>query len=241
MELYGRYYKSILNGYEAKPRGLETTYLHNIGFYCDPYTLWRRPKDNIMIGIMEGLQFIGGVFDKKNIARVAPNAQLDLFTGQSAYGPRCGRQVSDIIELLRKDKYTRQAVLLLADPKEPLHMRPCTTSLQFQINQFDTLVVTANMRSSDAIWGLPYDIIQFNFMAHMVAMCSGYLFRSIHINMANAHVYKSTRLDAPTFTRQFFTLPESITDLDEWREWARERIPWITYEDAKRDFIIRSA
>jgi len=241
MEYYSRYYKSVTNGYPAKPRGLDVTYLHNINFYCDPYTMWRRPKDNIMIGIMEGLQFIAGVFDKEQIQRVAPHAKLELFTGQSAYGPRCGHQVEEIVELLRNDKDTRQAVLLLSHPEEPLDQRPCTTSLQFQVNKFDTLTVTVNMRSSDAVWGLPYDIVQFNFMAHMVAMCSGYILRSIHLNLANAHVYKSTQLGAPTFTRQLFTLPESLTEISQWKGWALIRIALMDYEMAKKEFVIREA
>lgn len=239
MNYYSRYYRTVTDGYFAKPRGLETTYLHNQVFYAESYIMWRRPHDNIMIGIMEGLQFMAGVFDIEQIKRVAPNAKLELFTGQSSYGPRCGTQVEEIVELLRKDKYTRQAVLLLSDPKEPFAERPCTTSLQFQVNRFHSLTVTIDMRSSDAVWGLPYDIVQFNFMAHMVSACVGLPLRSLVINLANAHVYKSTALERPTFTQYSFSLPAILNQVDEWKEWALNLIPIIDASSAKDLFHIQ--
>jgi len=189
---------------------------------------------------MEGLQFIAGVFYKDEIARIAPNSKLELFTGMSSYGPRCGAQPSQIVDLIRKDRYTRQAVIVLANPGESPTERPCTTSLPvFQVSTSLHLMVTVTMRSSDAVWGLPYDLIQFNFMGHVISTCTGYPLGEIIINTGNAHVYESTALKIPRFSMYEFTIPTGPTEIVEWKEWALKLIPTIDYTKAVEIFNIR--
>jgi hypothetical protein len=241
MNYYARYYRQLANGQPATPRGLKTTGVQDMVFTPPPYTFWRRPHDNPMIGFMEGLQFIAGVFDQSAIARVAPHAKLELFTPQSSYGPRCGTQLQEVVDTISEDPDTRRAVIVLANQSEPLSERPCTTGLQFQVKD-GGLHVTVTMRSSDAIWGMPYDVLQFGMISHVVAVCTGYAFRSMVINVGNAHIYTNTAVNNPEFTEHTFGLPPlSPNTVAAWQTWAVGLIDGITWEFAQMVFNIKKA
>lgn len=226
---YERYYRYVRSaGEKQSPRGHKTWAVYDMIARFDPLFVPRRRGDNPAIGIMEGLQFIAGVFDHGAIERVAPNARLDLFTGQSAYGPRVGEQDQWVIDTILHDHESRRAQIILGFPNEPLEDRPCTTSLQFQARG-DRLHLTVNMRSSDAIWGLPYDLIQFNMMNTALARCleldPGY----VVMHLGNAHIYEAThyqgrwgydRLRMPQFTRLYA-----------WKEWAKGLIKNATHQE----------
>jgi len=89
-----QYYDDILeHGEKHLPRGMETVGLTNQCFSFTPGEVFTRPGGNINIGFVELLQFISGMFDIEPFRVVAPNARLDLFTHQSAYGPRVTAQL----------------------------------------------------------------------------------------------------------------------------------------------------
>lgn len=224
MNPYNRYYRSLMKGPTASPRGLQVHYRTDVSYGFFPGTAVRRPHDNPAIGFIEGLQFIAGYFDPRQIARVAPNARLDLFTGQSAYGPRTAGQFEKVIDELSKDPASRRAVVMVAHPEDDLDQRPCTLSLQFQVLD-GMLHTTVAMRSSDAVWGLPYDQIQFGMVAIAVASCLRLPPVIVLVNIANAHVYDRTALGQ---NERFFDDPDhweyDLPELASWQDyvaWAR--------------------
>lgn len=218
MNYYNRYVSKLLNGVVSYPRGEQVTGLTNVTFACDYGVTYRRKGDNPLIGFMEGLQCIAGNFDKQAIARVAPKANLDLFGTKSAYGVRIATQVPDVIDLLNKDPDTRQAVLILAGRFEFLSTQPCTLSMQFLTSgKLMTMIVT--MRSSDAVWGLPYDLIQFSMILKCIASCTKFVPSNIIINIGHAHVYAATQSLAVNYETWDFVLPQFDT-LPEWMNWA---------------------
>lgn len=205
---YDRYVSGLLKGETRSPRGMKIHSTQNVTFAVKTGTTYRRKNDNPLIGFMEGLQFIAGVFDHDQIARIAPNAKLELFTNQAAYGPRVGNQMYNIITKLRRDPQTRQAVMILGDRDERLEDRPCTTSLQFRADKFGKVLDTiVTMRSSDAVWGLPYDLIQFGMMSQVIAACAFMCTGSLIINIGDAHIYESTKHLAKDFELWRFDAP----------------------------------
>ena len=170
---------------------------------------------------------MAGIFDKQAIQRIAPNAKLELFTGQSAYGPRVKCQLPKVVDELCTDNSSRRAILLIAHDDDNLDKRPCTTSMQFLIQNSGARVLhtIVNMRSSDAIWGLPYDIIQFGMMAEMMAIVVGVLVGSVVVHLANAHVYEDTQIPINMF--KTYTSAYKIPHLpliSAYREWAENII-----------------
>jgi hypothetical protein len=219
-----RYYRKLLKGSKATPRGLGVSFVHNISYMFTPGQVVRRMRDNPAIGLMELTQLIAGTFDVDAIARVAPNAKLELFTGQSAYGPRVGHQLDAAVNELLSDHDSRRAVIMIAGLNETPETLPCTLSMQFQVQQPERfLLTTVTMRSSDAIWGLPYDMIQFGGVAMVVANCVGASIGpfSCAINIANGHVYDSTKIDHPIFDDGWRFDAPNLGSIQDYRQWAK--------------------
>lgn len=224
------YYNDIYgSGAKISPRGMETRALFDQSFWFTPGEVYVRPHANLNIGFVEMLQFITGTFDIEPFKVVAPNARLDLFTNQSAYGPRTASQLPQVIEELRRDRDSRRAVMMIAHPTDTPETMPCTLSMQFQITKtrgdVSQLFTIVTMRSSDLIWGLPTDIIQFGGICMVVAQCVGAVAFECVVNAGNAHVYESTKLKPGEEYRLggHFFLPEFYS-LEEYRGWAHNAL-----------------
>ena len=219
---YNDYYQMIWNiGRTTAPRGQVTREVRDVTTPWPALWIARRRRDNPAIGLIEGLQLVAGTFDHDAITAAAPRARLDLFTHQSAYGPRVGDQLLWVIEQLREDPASRRAVVMIADPREPLAERPCTTSLQFQVAVGTGAIdCTATMRSSDTVWGLPYDLIQFGMATHVVASCLGRPVGRVITHLANAHIYEATATD-DQWSSDWVNLP-GFDDFVTWRQWAQQ-------------------
>ena len=93
------------------------------------------------------------------------------------YGPRLlnmhGKydQIENVVNLLKKDKSTRHAVIQLFDADDIIESHkdiPCTCTLQFLIRNSKLMMFT-NMRSNDAFLGLPHDIFVFTMLQEIIA------------------------------------------------------------------------
>lgn len=100
----------------------------------------------------------------------------DGVTNNSAYGyilfKKYGfNQLEQVIELLKKDRNTRRAVLNISDPTiDRINTKDmqCTIALQFIVRD-GKLNTTVYMRSNDVYFGLPYDYIFFISLATYIA------------------------------------------------------------------------
>lgn len=97
-------------------------------------------------------------------------------TSNSAYGyilfKKYGfNQLEQIIELLKKDKNSRRAVLNISDPtlnRITTKDMQCTMSIQFLVRN-NELQETVYMRSNDIYFGFPYDYVFFVSLGEYVA------------------------------------------------------------------------
>jgi hypothetical protein len=112
---------------------------------------------------------------------------------RGAYGQRLYGQLTKIADELYQDPGSRRAVVTIYDGHRDLldhsHDIPCTLSIQFLIRS-DTLWAVANMRSSDAFLGLPYDVAQFTALGHAVATAMDVPFAGLTINCGSSHLYE---------------------------------------------------
>lgn len=121
-----------------------------------------------------------------------------------AYGPKIVGQFDNVVEKLRADRDTRQAVLTLwRENPPPSKDIPCTIAMSFMIrdNQLNCHVF---MRSNDVWLGTPYDVFNFSMVAHLVCC---YLNRGnadpstqvspgrLFLTAASSHLYE-TNLEA---------------------------------------------
>jgi len=205
-----------------------------------------RAGDNPAIGFIEGVQFIAGTAELAPLQAVAPKAKLDLFGLSSYYGPRTASQFPRLIHELRNNVGTRRAVLMVAHPEDSPETVPCTVSIQFQRAQASsqTLYCTVSMRSSDLVWGLPYDIIQFSLVANAVACCCGMSDYDLAIQSGNAHVYETTAVHPSLWSRMYFAIPVRFGQWEEWVEWARHivyRDPLLTRGEVLNAFSVQDS
>ena len=91
----------------------------------------------------------------------------------SNYGWQWGRndQIDYVVDLLKREKYTRQATLSIYDGKEHdkyTYDTPCTYAVQFTITD-NRLNMCVTMRSNDLWYGFCNDQYQFSKLQEMIA------------------------------------------------------------------------
>lgn len=127
------------------------------------------------LAILEGLQLVAGKTYDDLMVQVAPNTDQfreDDGRFHGGYGRRIGEQMVPIVERLKQDHDTRQAVVTIWNPEldtEPGKKDyPCTIMFNWRIRD-DKLLMSTFMRSQDVHWGWPYDVVMFTFLQHAMA------------------------------------------------------------------------
>ena len=86
----------------------------------------------------------------------------DGFSLNGAYGPKLIDQLSWAAEELYQDPDSRRCYInIWRERPGPSKDIPCTTGLQFILRNGE-LNLIVNMRSQDAVWGMPYDMFTFS-------------------------------------------------------------------------------
>ena len=130
----------------------------------------------------ELLWYLSGTGNGEMIKFYAPQYERFLVDGvaRGAYGARWGRwnQLRNLLDLLRRDLTTRQAVMVAWEARDLAVAVagnepdvPCTVSLQFLYRGQLNLVAT--MRSNDVWLGMPYDVWCFTSIQKLVAHALG--------------------------------------------------------------------
>lgn len=138
-------------------------------------------------------------FGRDDVATIDKyNSRLKRFsddgaTFNGAYGVPIKAQWPRLVELLRQDPDSRQAVLSIFRPQTVASKDvPCTISLQFLVRR-GALTTIATMRSSDVWLGLPYDIFNFTMFAQCMAAELGITARDLVLNLGSSHLYATDR------------------------------------------------
>lgn len=151
----------------------------------------RKPAYRFMVA--EWLWMAFGRNDVATISRYNPNIAAfsdDGKTFDGAYGVPIKQHWGTIVDLLRADPSTRQAVLpIYRPPVQPTKDVPCTISLQF-IKRASWLDTFATMRSSDAWLGLPYDVFNFTMLGNILASQVGASPGAFKLFIGSSHLYE---------------------------------------------------
>lgn len=182
-----------------------------------PGEMERRTNIHYSIGYMEALQLIAGVYNIHAMIEVAPNASHKMFTLPMAYGPRVAMQLPRIIDKLRVQPDTRQAIVFIGKPEDgATNDQPCTTTLQFLVRGGE-LVCIVSMRSWDLIKGLPYDLMMFHAVNAAVAHCINVMPGHVAVTAASGHIYeKDSGREARAEVERRFELAHGLPR--EWKE-----------------------
>lgn len=152
-------------------------------------TVWMFAGDNRVVWLEQ--------FNKK-IAKYADEDELGTRIINGAYGhrwlQRWGPQVQYIVQLLKEEPTTRQAVLTMWDPTEDLfhrhwNDRPCNTHIYFRVHD-GALNMTVCNRSNDLIWGmLGANAVHMTYLHELVAQAVKLPLGVYRVFTNNLHFY----------------------------------------------------
>lgn len=167
----------VRTGVPRQPRGLKTLDAGQVTMILES------PHNALPLGTGRGLsrriaaaeaiQLIGGFSQPKLLPPSFDRFKEDDGTFWGAYGTRIGNQLEHVVQKLKTDRDTRQAVITLWSPQAdnvvpPKRDHPCTVALGFDLSS-DKLVLRVTMRSSDVWLGIPHDWFQFTQLQLTVA------------------------------------------------------------------------
>jgi len=190
-ECYIELIKEVYNNptYMSAPRGQKIKEKLGVSFTIEnprdriPYVAGR--KFSISYMVAELLWYLSANNKTEWISRYSAfwkDISDDGVTANSAYGARLFekhpkiadgryRQWQYVVNELNRDRDSRRAVMHLRVPADSIDARldvPCTLSLQFFIRD-EKLHMIVNMRSSDLIFGIAYDIPAFTLFQEILA------------------------------------------------------------------------
>lgn len=211
--LYEKTLMFVLRGDRVGPRGMMTIEQPNTQLMLtdlrNNVLLSKIRNLNYRFMVAEWLWILFGRDDVASITRYNSNMRQfsdDGYKFEGAYGPRIGRQAPYLMRVFNSDRNTRQAVITIWSPSpDPSKDIPCTISMQF-LWRDDKLNCIVTMRSSDAWFGLLYDIFVFSQMTNYYAMCLGMRTGWLAMNLGSCHLY----LDHPTLGAESYV---KATDL----------------------------
>jgi hypothetical protein len=157
-----------------------------------PVGVGRDPK--AAIGYAEALQLIGGFESPSLVSSVSPTFRRFMDGGALAgsYGPLTRAQMPCVVETLRQDRDSRQAVVQVhpgLQNVQGLRDVPCTINLGFELRS-DGLHMRATMRSNDVWLGLAYDAFQFCQLGWSVANVFSVPLASYTHHAYSLHLYE---------------------------------------------------
>jgi thymidylate synthase len=189
--------RCLLDGHLVAPRGMtikenlaETLTIHDAGRTL----LVSSTRDlNYRFMLAEFLWIAGGFNDLETLTRY--NGKYKAFSDDGlvltgAYGPRLLPQWRFVLETLRRDPDSRQAIATIWTPSpSPSKDIPCTVAAQFFIRDGELHSIWT-MRSSDLWLGLPYDVWTFSMLQAMVAAELRVSVGSLTMQLGSAHLYE---------------------------------------------------
>lgn len=187
----------------VSPRGLKCVEMRPFSFeirlpYRSIYTGASR-KLSARFWAIETLSYIAGLGDQPWHADllVRSNRGMASFLNEDtgvfdgAYGTRMRQSLDSVVDLLLRDRYSRQAVCSIWSPGIPRGSKdvPCTVALHFFVSD-GRLSLAVYMRSNDLNWGTPYDVPAFCAIQMHVAHRLGLTVGSYHHHCGSLHYYE---------------------------------------------------
>jgi len=187
-------------GKEAAPRGMKTREIEDaiirIENVHDTLPLGVNRGTVPGIGAVEACQLLAGVSTPKLVIAVGPaftNFAEDNGLFHGAYGLRTKDQYGPVIERLKKDPDSRQAVVTIWNPELDLLPEkrdyPCTILHQFRIRD-NKLNMSVYMRSNDVWLGAAYDFFQFTRVQIAIASVLGIQPGTYAHHVGSLHIYE---------------------------------------------------
>lgn len=197
--LYHSVLKELLgNGVTVAPRGKNTREILGATLYLADANdnIVTTPERKLNYGfmaaewlwIMTGCSLVDAIMPFNKNLSIARDEGSHSFLG--AYGPKWIEQLDYVLDTLRKDALSRQAIVnIWRDRPRRSNDTPCTLDWQFFVRE-GRVHMHGRMRSNDAWLGLPYDLYNFTQIQRWVAAQLGYGVGSYTHFVGSMHLYE---------------------------------------------------
>ena len=199
-EVYDKLLLNLLEeGKKVSPRGMLTKELMQETFCIeDPnssliyipgrnFSLVHAIHESFLIFCDDNHVKVAGYFNK-NIEQFSDDGE----TLYGSYGHRIATKMQGVLDKLKEDHDTRQALLTIhrvddsiVKTKDP----PCTITLQFTIRD-EKLNMHVYMRSNDIVWCTPYDVFVFTTIQKVFANTLGIPVGKYYHTATSLHMYE---------------------------------------------------
>lgn len=190
----------LLKGKETAPRGMKTREIEDAVIFLDniyaalPIGVGRGAVPGI--GAVEACQLLSGTSFPKTVIAIGPqfkNYTEDSGIFHGAYGLRTDGQYEAVVEKLKNDPDSRQAVVTIWNPEydnQPSKRDyPCTVLHQFRVRD-GRLNMSVYMRSNDVWLGAAYDFFQFTRVQIALASVLGIEPGKYAHHVGSLHIYE---------------------------------------------------
>lgn len=190
-----------LNGKISHPRGMKIREIINNSVAIDmrhPVVLTKERRLSYKFMAAEAWWILSGRSDVESIGRHCKAIRRFSDDGIGffgAYGPKISSQMEHVVEALKSDRDTRQAVLTIwRESPPPTKDVPCTVSVQWLIRD-GLLHCIDTMRSNDVWLGFPYDVFNFSMLSwHVLEALRDEGIEvdlgTLHLNAGSHHIYE---------------------------------------------------
>jgi len=216
---------------------LESPFLATVYRPTERVLFCPKRKANPYFHVMEAIWMLGGGQDvgwlKDFNKQIATYAEDDGKIN-GAYGYRWrmnkgwGDQLMFIIRELTRDRNSRQAVLVMYDPRQDhdhtLRDRPCNTHIYFRVRH-EMLDMTVCNRSNDAVWGMcGANFVHMTYLQEFIARALKLRVGRYHVMTNNLHIYEPhwPLMDSPKSWNYY--QDESMTSFPVYE--PTEESPW---------------
>jgi thymidylate synthase len=121
-------------------------------------------------------------------------------------------QIAVLVAMIKNDPTSRRLILQTWNPGEinEMVLPPCHISTQYNVHKgkLDSIVA---MRSCDIMLGLPYDMVVYALLQHILAYQCGLKVGTMRFDLHNAHIYLPHVMDAIRFEKlEVFKSPNLV-------------------------------
>jgi len=121
-------------------------------------------------------------------------------------------QLDVLVAMIKNDPASRRLILQTWNPGEinEMVLPPCHISAQYNVHKgkLDSIVT---MRSCDVMLGLPYDMVVYALLQHLLAQQTGLKVGTMRFDLHNAHIYLPHVMDAIRFEKlEVFKSPDLV-------------------------------
>jgi len=155
--------------------------------------------------------------------------------GANRMGIKHVDQLTELINNIKKDPYSRRHILSAWNPGELelMALPPCHMMAQFYVSSDNKLSCQMYQRSADMFLGVPFNIASYALLTHMIAQNCELDVGSLTICLGDAHIYTNhIEQVKEQISRKSFTLPKLIlnSDIDNILNFTMEDIELQNYQ-----------